>query len=221
MFQLKEYQQRCLDELAEYFRRIVALQGSTDKPESLAFAEKEGRASYQQVRELPGLPYVCLRVPTGGGKTVMASHAVGVTCKEYLRAERCLVFWLAPTTQIVSQTIKALQNKRHPYRQALDTAFGGCVTIMDLPAALRSLKPADLSADTVVIVSTIQAPRVGDREGRKVYTEDNGYLMAHFENLKPGQIEALDRTESGRPAISLANVFKLHRPIIIVDEAND
>jgi len=221
MFQLKPYQQRCLDELAAYFRQVIALEASTDKPESLAFAKKEGRAPYQDVRELPGLPYVCLRVPTGGGKTVMASHAVSVACKEYLRAERCLVFWLAPTTQIVSQTIKALRDKRHPYRQALDAAFGGAVTIMDLSAAVTSLKPADLSADTVVIVSTIQAPRVGDREGRKVYTEDNGYLMAHFENLKAGQIEALDKTESGKPAFSLANVFKLHRPVMIVDEAHN
>ena len=221
MFQLKEYQRRCLEELAEYFRRIIAFQGVTDKPEKMAFEEKDGRAPYQQVKELPGLPYVCLRVPTGGGKTVMASHAVGVACKEYLLAERCLVFWLAPTTQIVSQTIKALQDKRHPYRQALDATFGGRVTIMELPSAVTSLKPADLSADTVVIVSTIQAPRVGDKEGRKVYTDDNGYLMDHFENLKAGQLEMLDKTETGKPAYSLANVFKLHRPVVIVDEAHN
>ena len=114
MFQLKQYQERCLEELAEYFRRIIAFQGVTDKPEKMAFEEKDGRSSYQPVKELQGLPYVCIRVPTGGGKTVMASHAVGVACKEYLRRERCLVFWLAPTTQIVSQTIKALQEQTPP-----------------------------------------------------------------------------------------------------------
>jgi len=221
MFQLKEYQQRCLDDLAAYFRRIIAFQGVTEVPEKLAFEEKDGRAPYQQVKELPGLPYVCLRVPTGGGKTVMASHAVRVACKEYLRRERCLVFWLAPTTQIVSQTVKALQDKRHPYRQALDATFGGRVTIMELSTATTSLKPADLSGDTVVIVSTIQAPRVGNKEGRKVYTDDNGYLMDHFENLKPGQLEMLDKTEAGKPGRSLANVFKLHRPVVIVDEAHN
>ena len=221
MFQLKEYQQRCLSELGAYFRRIIAFQTISEKPEKMAFEEADGRAPYRQVKELPGLPYVCLRVPTGGGKTVMASHAVGVACKEYLRSERCLVFWLAPTTQIVSQTIKALQDKRHPYRQALDATFGGRVTIMDLASAVTSLKPADLSADTVVIVSTIQAPRVGDKEGRKVYTDDNGYLMAHFDNLQPGQLNVLDKTETGKPACSLANVFKLHRPVVVVDEAHN
>lgn len=187
----------------------------------MAFEEKDGRSSYQPVKELPGLPYVCLRVPTGGGKTVMASHAVGVTCKEYLRQERCLVFWLAPTTQIVSQTIKALQDKRHPYRQALDSAFGGRVTIMDLSSAITSLKPADLTADTVVVVSTIQAPRVGDKEGRKVYADDNGYLMDHFGSLHAALLGTLDKTETGKPAYSLVNVFKLHRPVIIVDEAHN
>ena len=221
MFQLKSYQQRCLDDLSAYFRRIMALRAASGTPEKDAFNEIEGRAPYQEVKGLPGLPYVCIRVPTGGGKTVMASHAVGRACKEYLCAERCLVFWLAPTTQIVSQTIDALNNRRHPYRQALDSAFGGAVSIMDLPAALRSLKPGVLAGDTVVIVSTIQAPRVGDPEGRKLYDEYNGHLMDHFENLKAAQLAILDRTESGKPAISLANVFKLHRPLIIVDEAHN
>lgn len=72
MFQLKEYQRRCLDELAEYFRRIISLQGLVDRPEKAAFEDKDGRGAFQPVKELPGLPYVCLRVPTGGGKTVMA-----------------------------------------------------------------------------------------------------------------------------------------------------
>ena len=214
-FQLKEYQQRCLDELAEYFGAVNRLGEA-----KLAFYEHTDRV-YREVEDLPGLPYVCLRVPTGGGKTVMASHSVGTVCREYLRAERCLVFWLAPTTQIVDQTIAALRDKRHPYRQALDAAFGGSVTVMDLPASL-SLKPGVLQSDTVIIVSTIQAPRVGNKEGRKVYAEDNGSLMEHFENLTAEQLALLDTIEgTDKPAKSLANVFKLHRPVIVVDEAHN
>lgn len=214
MFQLKEYQQRCLDELAGYFRAMHQLGEA-----KLAFYNRTDRA-YQDVADLPGLPYVCLRVPTGGGKTVMASHAVGTAARELLCADKCLVLWLAPTTQIVAQTIDALKDKRHPYRQALDQAFGGCVTVLDMPSAL-SIKPGPLSGDTVVIVSTIQAPRVGDKEGRKIYAEDNGQLMEHFENLTAEQLAVLDMMESGKPARSLANVFKLHRPVIIVDEAHN
>ena len=153
MFQLKDYQRRCLDELARYLRRTVEL-GRAD----LAFYEQTGRA-YRPVRALPGLPYVCVRVPTGGGKTVLAAHAVGITAKELLRQDRCLVLWLAPTTQIVEQTLKALRDKRHPYRQALDEAFGGCVSVMDLEAA-KGMSRSVLESDAVIIVSTLAAMRV-------------------------------------------------------------
>ena len=43
----------------------------------------------------------------GIGKTVLAAHSVGIAARELLRQERCLVLWLAPTTQIVEQTLKA------------------------------------------------------------------------------------------------------------------
>lgn len=215
VFILKDYQQRCLDELAGFFRQTNKLGRA-----KLAFYEKTNR-TYQEVEELPGLPYVCLRVPTGGGKTVMAAHTVGVTTDVFLQTDKCLVLWLAPTTQIVSQTVKALQDKWHPYRQALDAAFSGQVTIMELSAAITALKPATLSADTVIVVSTMQAPRVGDKEGRRIYAEDNSALMDHFQNLNAEQLALLDKTEAGKPACSLANVFKLHRPIIIVDEAHN
>lgn len=62
---------------------------------------------------------------------------------------------------------------------------------------------------------------MGDKEGRKVYTDDNGYLMPHFENLQAGQLDMLDKMETGKPARSLANVFKLHRPVVVVDEAHN
>ena len=30
--------------------------------------------SYKALTGLPGVPYVCLRLPTGGGKTILAAH---------------------------------------------------------------------------------------------------------------------------------------------------
>jgi type III restriction enzyme len=183
MFQLKDYQQRCLDELAQYLRRVIA-HGRAD----LAFYEQTGRA-YRPVHALPGLPYVCVRVPTGGGKTVLAAHSVGIAAKELLRQDRCLVLWLAPTTQIVEQTLRALRDKRHPYRQALDDAFAGCVSVMDLGAAM-GLSQAVLVSDTIIIVSTLAAMRVENTEGRKIY-EVNGQLMACFEAVTKEQLAAL------------------------------
>jgi len=213
-FELKIYQRRCLDELAKYLRRTWELR-DTDT----AFYE-HARRTYHHVETLRGLPYVCVRVPTGGGKTALAAYAVGIAAENLLRSDKCLVVWLAPTTQIVDQTLMALQDKRHPYRQAVDDAFNGCVSVMDLKSAL-SLQKGTLESDTVVIVSTMAALRVENTEGRKIY-EDSGILMSNFEGLTEEQEKVLQDERSGGGQVrSLANILRLRRPIVIVDEAHN
>ncbi len=213
-FQLKDYQRRCLDEVGRYLRRTVEL-GQAD----VAFYEQTKRP-YVDVHALPGLPYVCVRVPTGGGKTVMAAHAVGIAARELLRVDRCLALWLAPTTQIVEQTLKALRDKKHPYRQAVDDAFGGRVSVMDLAAAL-GIGRSTLEADTVVIVSTLAAMRVENTDGRKVY-EANGQLQECFEGLTAEQLANLNKIGGAEAtAPSLANLLAIRRPVVIVDEAHN
>jgi type III restriction enzyme len=66
MIQLKEYQRRSLEALESYFRRVVHL-GPPEDTAGRAFFAETGR-QYIPVTELPGLPYVCLRVPTGAGR---------------------------------------------------------------------------------------------------------------------------------------------------------
>lgn len=214
VFELKVYQQRCLDELAEYLRRTWELRDA-----DTAFYERT-RRSYHHVETLRGLPYVCVRVPTGGGKTVLAAHAVGIATENLLRTDKCLVLWLAPTTQIVEQTLRALQNKRHPYREALDSSFDGCVSVIDIKSAL-SLQRGTLESDSVVIVTTYAALRVGNTEGRKIY-ENSGILMANFDGLTEEQKSMLENENSlAQPTRCLANVLRLRRPIVIVDEAHN
>lgn len=213
-FELKPYQKRCLEEVAKYLHRTFELQDA-----DTAFYEQTRRA-YHHVETLRGLPYVCVRVPTGGGKTALAAYSVGIAAENLLRKERCLILWLAPTTQIVEQTLNALQDKRHPYRQALDSSFDGCVTVMDIKSAL-GLQRGTLDSDTVIIVSTMAALRVENTEGRKIY-EDSGILMSNFDGLKDEQKSVLlNDNGTGQPARSLANVLTLRRPVIIVDEAHN
>jgi type III restriction enzyme len=109
-FVLKTYQQRCLDELARYLRRTWELQDA-----DAAFRE-QGRRDYHHVEALKGLPYVCIRVPTGGGKTVLAAHAIDIAASNLLRSDRVLVLWLAPTTQIVEQSHRAhlISHRQNP-----------------------------------------------------------------------------------------------------------
>jgi len=61
-----------------------------------------------------------LRIPTGGGKTLLASHAIVRVAKEWMDSDAPTALWLTPSETIRSQTISALQTPGHPYRAALE-----------------------------------------------------------------------------------------------------
>ena len=218
MLALKDYQQRTLQTLADYFRACRQYNSA-----SLAFAAiteattGQGRV-YTPVRELPGLPYVCLRLPTGGGKTLVAAHSVALAAAEWLHTPRPLALWLTPSNAIRTQTLQALKDPGHPYRQALEARLGP-LSVLDIGEAL-SVQPAAFLAGAVVVVATMQAFRVDDTEGRKVY-EASGALMAHFSGLPAEAVQGLELLPDGQPKTSLANVLRLHRPVIVVDEAHN
>lgn len=221
MLTLKQYQLNTLEALRLYFRRVVELSGANFRdPASSAFYDVTGELlgqgiPFREVPRLPGLPYVCLRIPTGGGKTLLGAHAVGLTAKEFLRTDYPTVLWLVPSDAIKDQTLAALENREHPYRQALDAAFGGHVTVIDLSAAFYVQRPT-LENTATIIVSTLAALRVERMDSRKIY-EAAGALQAHFVGLTPAQQDLL----GPEPIPSLANVLRLHRPIVIMDEAHN
>jgi len=212
MLVLREYQRRSLDALEGYLRATV--QHGAKK----AFVLQTDRP-YRAVPQLPGLPYICLRIPTGGGKTFMACHALGIATTELLQAERGVCLWLVPSNTIREQTLAALRDRQHPYRQAVDAHFGGLVTVMDLTEALYVTR-GTLTGETCIIVSTLAALRVEDTEGRKVYATC-GALMDHFSRLSAEQEAQLEKNGDGVIAYSLCNVLRLHRPIVIMDEAHN
>jgi type III restriction enzyme len=217
MLPLKEYQQRALDTLQAYFRLSQKL-GNADDAFYRLTRETIGRGvPYQPVEDLPGLPYVCLRIPTGGGKTLVASHAIGITAHDLLHTDHALVLWLAPSNVIRDQTLRALADPNHPYRQAVESRVGA-VTVMSVSEALF-IQPATLNSSTVIVIGTIQAFRVDNTEGRKVY-ESSGALMSHFTDLPSDLRGGLEMT-NGEPKKSLANVLYMRRPIVIVDEAHN
>lgn len=164
------------------------------------------------------MPYICLRVPTGGGKTLLACHAVGSAIQDYLHAERAVVLWLVPSNTILNQTAEALRDPRHPYRRALEMACGA-VEIVTIEEALR-LTRATLDGQTVVIVSTIQSFRVEDTTGRKVY-DRNGSFQDVIESAPADRKDDLFPDAGGKPKYSLVNMLRLRRPVVIVDEAHN
>src|SRR5690606_31344830 len=166
------------------------------------------------------MPYFCLRVPTGGGKTWLAAKSVQSVITHLLRVEHSVILWLVPSKSIREQTLRALRDLRHPYHAALREA--GPVTVLDLEEA-KSVTRATLDTSTTVIVATRQAFQVEEEECRKVY-QSSGALMHHFDNLTATQRAMLltdcEGVECTTP-YSLANVLRLRRPFVVVDEAHN
>jgi type III restriction enzyme len=220
MLELRDYQTEGLDSLERYL--VLATQHGA----RTAFIQATDRP-YQSVTRLQrndqdaGPPYVCLRIPTGGGKTLMACHAVGIAAKSFLHQDRAVCLWLVPSNTIRDQTLEALRNRTHPYHQALQAKMNSTVRVMDLGEAL-SISRGMLDGDTIVIVTTLQSLRRDDTEGLLVYRQ-NGRLMDIFGGRDHLALEGLERYEGGNETAvipSLANALHMYRPIVIMDEAH-
>jgi type III restriction enzyme len=211
----KIYQLRCLASLTKFFEtaRVDTL--------SNAFSAAVDRGlgnSYKPMPGLPSVPYVCLRIPTGGGKTVMGAHIIRVAARSFMDRSHPLVMWMVPTSQIKTQTLEAFRNPRHPYRQELDEAFGGKVAIFDV-AEFTRIRPADLVNKVCLVISTVAALRVEETEGRKVYDYHED-LEPHF-LVDNKQTISLEKTDDGTAKASFANLLRLHSPLVIMDEAHN
>ena len=219
-FELRGYQAEALRALRNYLRKVVRMDGVANNPARAAFNDVAEGTYWPAPLVKEQTPYVCIRIPTGGGKTIVAAHAVGVAAKEYLQADNPMVLWLVPSTAILDQTLAALRNPDHPYHAALAADFGRNLVVLTVAEALSLSRP-DATGGACIIVGTIQAFRVDETAGRKVYA-DAGALMDHFSGLTPEQVARLDKVEgSDRPIASLCNVLQLHRPMVIVDEAHN
>jgi type III restriction enzyme len=220
-FAPKIYQQQVLDSVEAYFEACHELPSP-----SIAFTATTerlwGRGNpYNPLSGFPSdMPYFCLRVPTGGGKTWLAAKSVQLVNTHLLRCEHSVILWLVPSKPIREQTIKALKDRSHPYHAALREA--GPITVLDLEEA-KSVTRATLDTSTTLIVATRQAFQVEEEECRKVY-QSSGALMHHFDNLSPTQRDELltdgEGSERSTP-YSLANVLRLRRPFVVVDEAHN
>ncbi len=220
-FNPKVYQQQVLDSVEAYFKTCHELASP-----SIAFTTTTDRlwGRGNPYNPLSGfsanMPYFCLRVPTGGGKTWLAAKSVALVNMHLLRCEHSVIVWLVPSKPIREQTLRALRSRLHPYHTALREA--GPITVLDLDEA-KSVTRATLDTSTTIIVATRQAFQVEDEECRKVY-QSSGALMHHFDNLSPAQRDELLSEGDGADRTipySLANLLRLHRPFVIVDEAHN
>ncbi|NMQ21305.1 DEAD/DEAH box helicase [Candidatus Competibacter phosphatis] len=221
--ELKAFQRTALQTLETYLERAHL----TANPEQ-AFGEtlrqrepERNPPPYRTIPGLPGVANVCFRLPTGGGKTLLAAHSIAVTGRAYLEKDYPVVLWLVPTNTIRKQTAEALKKPSHPYRAAIDAAFDGRVSVFDV-SEIAQIRPQDLTEQVCIVVCTIQTLRVTNTEGRKVYAHSENFEphFTHVPDSTPGLERFEEGSNKGKIKFSFVNLMAVHRPLVIVDEAH-
>lgn len=206
---LKPYQEEALDWLEAFFKHCKL----SNNP-SVAYAEttQEWRGLALNYRPLPSLshvPYVCLRIPTGGGKTLIGGLAIERANRSLLFTRYSVTLWLVPSDPIREQTLKALRTPSHLLHQAVFSALGD-VTILEIEEALR-VKPHVLNGSNVIIVATMQAFKQEDIDRLSVYKQ-NSDMQPHFDGITDPKVIG---------NLSFVDAMRLRHPFVIVDEAHN
>lgn len=160
-----------------------------------------------------GAPHVCHKVPTGGGKTFIASAALKVAMA-HINPLYKVVVWLVPSNAILEQTLRNLRNKQHPYRQRIDTDFQNRVEVFDKQQALtgQGFSLTTVRENLCILVMSFDSFRTNNKDGRKVYQE-NGYLQS-FSSLVAQNADSDDE-------VQLMRVLQAVHPVVVVDESHN
>ncbi|MDO8468186.1 MAG: DEAD/DEAH box helicase family protein [Candidatus Peribacter sp.] len=209
---LKNYQQKALDILKDYLRELervgtkYAFMGITNQPYNAEF--------------FGDVPFVCIKIPTGGGKTLVGCNAVNEIMGKLLKhkMERGIIMWFVPSEAIKTQTLRKFKDRNDWHRQILDEAFQNNVRVFSNEEALR-IRKEDITDNLCVIVSSLDAFRKEKtlQNKYKVYQE-NGALLSHFENIT--ESDGLELDEQKTVINSLANVVRMSNPLVVIDEGH-
>ena len=167
------------------------------------------------------IPHVCLKVPTGGGKTLL-----GVTALERIKQDTGFVLWIVPTRAIYEQTLKAFRTREHPYRQMLERISGGKVKLLQ-----KDNRFTRQDVESRLCIMMLMLPSANRQKGKdflKIFQDSGGYTSFFPEQDDSTANHALSERhpdlEKNNTADlvrqSLINVLKLIRPTVILDEAH-
>jgi type III restriction enzyme len=241
----KDYQTRTLETVRSWLDALVEMReksaklaavdadlaASFDFPEA-AWKKVSDRA-YQKRRTGNGdpLPSACIKIPTGGGKTYIATRMIDLANTIYLRRQHGLVLWIVPSTQIYNQTLAALRDRSHPYRQQLDIASANRTLILEKN---RKFRPEDVRESLCVLLLMLPSANRETKETLRMFRDSGGFERffprdgehaAHAELLK--LVPNLDAFGEGGGGLwkrqiktSLGNTLRLLRPIVILDEGH-
>lgn len=176
-----------------------------------------------------GQPYprFCLKIPTGGGKTLLAIEAIRDYQNLFAKKRTGLVVWITHRETIYRQTIENLKNKKHIYRQWLDQCSSGKTIILEKGQVLRR---QDVEENLVVLMLMIQSAGRATKEGMKLFKDSSGYIDFFPQDNQYDQhqklLEAVPNLDCFEQSLfnqrvvktSLGNVIRVLNPLIIVDE---
>ena len=179
------------------------------------------------------IPNICLKVPTGGGKTLIGVSSVEKINFDYFKKNTGLILWIVPTKAIYSQTLKNFKDRTHFYRKVLERAGGGKVKIIEKTNAF-SLQ--DLQEYLCIMLLMLPSANRETKESLRMF-KDSGRFINFFpepENYQANekllsQISNLDKYNiskalGGIKGISikhsLGNAIRIARPIVVMDEGH-
>ena len=241
----KEYQIKTLNQVKQYLDLLyewrlkadqiaqeLGEEGIVDFP-AKAWGKVEGlRRPYSSRRDgldRP-LPCFCLKIPTGGGKTFLAVKTIDLINTNYLKKQTGLVLWVVPTTQIYRQTLKALRDRDHPYRQHLDIASAGKTLILEKG---DNFSPLDVRENLVVLMLMLPSANRKTKDVLRMFKDSGGFAdFFPSEDDREANVRLLENVPNldtfGKQSAfwgnlvktSLGNTLRLLNPAIILDEGH-
>lgn len=240
--ELKDFQKTSLERIKKYLELVRKEQdkGNARHASEDAWREVEKVFSLGQYQERRNgidqdVPNFVLKTPTGGGKTFLAVKTLGVINEVFRKKRTGLVLWVVPTTSIYRQTVRALKDRNHPYRQHLDIASGGKTLILEkYQGKIDRFTPLDVEENLVVYVLMLQsaARNVLVQKDLRIFADSGGFTeffppedrLDQHEKL----IEKYPNLETFNEAggiwkrqikTSLGNSLRLLSPVVILDES--
>lgn len=175
------------------------------------------------------VPNATFKVPTGGGKTYLACAALSRIFGRYVSANTGMVLWIVPNEAIYSQTLKALRERDHAYRQTLDRAAANRVKVLEKGDPLHK---ADLDTHLCVMVLMLQSSNRENQDSLRLFRDrgdvhgfvpPDGEQAAHkalHEAIPNLSVYDLADGGPGWPMVkaSMGNAMRIVRPVVIMDE---
>ena len=216
---LKNYQLQVIRDLERFLELLIEKQ-SISSAYSTLWNEKgvnvgiDGMPPYNS--ELAGVPQVCFKVPTGGGKTFLAANSIKPIFDSMPHIHPKAVVWLVPSDAILTQTYRTLTDKNHDYRKKIDVDFGNKVEIYSKQQLLngQNFNPTSVSDNLSIFVLSYDSFRTSKKDGRKAYQENGSLLpFVRFKQDSGSLLEDTDET-------ALIQVIRKLNPVVIVDESH-